>query len=210
MICISIGDLDRINEVNQILPPVVELRLDLIKHDPEKVLSLLDPSITVIGTFRKENEDQSQQREQLKKCMDYGVQYIDLEVDNSTGYLEELVEYAHSRNVEVIMSWHNYFTTPERDQLNKMLAMCYSKGGDIAKIACMVTNEQQLARLVSLYEVEGRKVIVGMGEMGKISRFSAIYYGAEFTFAAVSENRLTAPGQLTYKQILELKEIFES
>ena len=111
MICISIGDRDSIQEVNKILPPLVELRLDLIRHDPEQILSILDPSINVIGTFRKKNGDYAEQRNQLKKCIDIGIQYIDLEVDNPYNHIEELVEYAHSRDVEVIISWHDFFNT---------------------------------------------------------------------------------------------------
>ena len=47
-------------------------------------------------------------------------------------------------------------------------------------------------------------VVLGMGEMGKITRIMAPFLGAEFTFAAMDEGKETAPGQIPY---LKMKEI---
>jgi 3-dehydroquinate dehydratase type I len=70
----------------------------------------------------------------------------------------------------------------------------------------MVNEPDDLARLVSLYSQPGRKVVIGMGEMGRISRVAARYLGAEFTFVSVEVGSETAPGQLS---LAELESIFK-
>jgi 3-dehydroquinate dehydratase-1 len=50
-----------------------------------------------------------------------------------------------------------------------------------------------------------------MGELGKISRIVAPFLGAEFTYASLTDDNATAPGQISYqrlnKYILEIMQI---
>jgi 3-dehydroquinate dehydratase-1 len=40
-----------------------------------------------------------------------------------------------------------------------------------------------------------------MGELGKISRIVAPFLGAEFTYASLSDEDATAPGQISYTRL---------
>ena len=44
-----------------------------------------------------------------------------------------------------------------------------------------------------------------MGELGKITRVSAPYFGAPFTFVAYSDEECTAPGQLSLIQMHQIR-----
>jgi 3-dehydroquinate dehydratase-1 len=50
-----------------------------------------------------------------------------------------------------------------------------------------------------------------MGDLGKISRIIAPFLGAEFTYASLSDNESTAPGQISYQKlnqfILDIQQI---
>ena len=58
-----------------------------------------------------------------------------------------------------------------------------------------------------MYDLPGKKVVIGMGEMGRITRIMAPYLGAEFTFASPTHGGETAPGQLNYGQLKDLYKV---
>ena len=74
----------------------------------------------------------------------------------------------------------------------------------MVKIASQVNHTEDLQNLLKLYNSELRMVIIGMGEMGVISRIAAPMLGAEFTFAAAGAGQETAPGQISKEQLLSI------
>jgi len=108
---------------------------------------------------------------------------------------------------ELIISYHNFDHTPEKQDLELIMDECYFKSADIAKIACRVFSPFDVARLFSLYEKTGRKIIIGMGNPGKITRLAAAMLGAEFTYCSVSDESKTAEGQIDYKTMIKFYEL---
>jgi 3-dehydroquinate dehydratase-1 len=90
--------------------------------------------------------------------------------------------------------------------LESLLSDCYLAGADVAKIACRVYSPADAARLLSLYNISGRKVVLGMGKAGRITRVAATLLGAEFTYASSGGGEDTAEGQLS---IDEMKDIIK-
>ncbi len=88
---------------------------------------------------------------------------------------------------------------------------CFELGADMAKIATMIKVNRDNSKILSLYKAPGRLVAIGMGELGKISRIVAPFLGAEFTYASLTDDNTTAPGQISYKRlnkyILEIMQI---
>jgi 3-dehydroquinate dehydratase-1 len=136
--------------------------------------------------------------------MDLGATFIDVELEAETAYLERLISRARQSNTGVIISYHNFNETPERSEMTEKIQLCYDRGGDIAKLATQVNSLKDVKNLISMYDLPGKKVVVGMGEEGRITRVLAPYLGAEFTFAAAGEGGETAPGQLTVTQLNEI------
>ena len=93
--------------------------------------------------------------------------------------------------------------------MESLMIACYEKGGTIAKIATQVNGPEDIRNLLSLYHLPGRKVILGMGPQGRITRVMGPYLGAEFTFASTGQGGETAPGQLTVKQLSELYKVID-
>ena len=79
----------------------------------------------------------------------------------------------------------------------------------LAKIATMVTRRDDLVNLLSLHRKPGRKVILGMGELGRFSRVAGPYLGSEFTFAAPRGGEPTAPGQLDASELLSVYKVID-
>ncbi len=209
MICVSIAHMFQVSQAVESGAELIELRLDLINEDPARIYQGIPEQVKTIATYRPGKPDSSQRITWLKSCMELGATYIDIEVESTDSYLNTLTGYARKRGTEVVISYHNFEHTPERMQLESMLLQCYERGGDVAKIAVQVTNIEDVRNLLSLYDLPGRKVVLGMGEQGRISRVVGPYLGAEFTFAIQEKGEETAPGQLTMKQLIDIYKVID-
>lgn len=101
---------------------------------------------------------------------------------------------------DVISSYHDFSGTPCTDDIVNILG---SMDGDISKGAFAVNAVGDAVRLFDASRRVGRRhVILGMGELGKVTRIRQRNMGNEFTFAYVSE--MTAPGQMSVSEMREL------
>jgi len=102
--------------------------------------------------------------------------------------------------LDVITSVHNYDSTPSAEEITGLLK---NMKGDIVKGAFKINS---FSDLKSLYDVsrsiKKRHVLLGMGELGTITRIRSDILGNEFTFAYVGAP--TAPGQLSLEEMSSL------
>ena len=209
MICVSIAQKPQIVEVLQSDVGLIELRLDLIRKDPQELYAQIPRDVTTIATCRPGVVGEEERVVLLKTCMDLGASFVDIEIDSSEETLAEVLDYAQKCATSVIVSYHNFDLTPTRIELEKIISSCYALGGSIAKIATRVNSMDEVRNLLSLYDLPGKKVVIGMGNMGRIIRIMAPYMGAEFTFAAPDLGGGTAPGQLSVSQLNELYKVID-
>jgi len=100
----------------------------------------------------------------------------------------------------VISSCHNYGGTPDLDEIMEIFR---SMPGDIVKGAFAVDSLKDLAVLYDVSRaVCKRHVIIGMEELGKITRIRSGLLNNEFTFAYIRME--TAPGQLSVREMAEI------
>ncbi|MCK5136083.1 MAG: type I 3-dehydroquinate dehydratase [Bacteroidales bacterium] len=209
MICVSIAHISQINEALQQGAELIEVRLDLIREDPGEIFSGIPGHMKTIATCRSDGYNDNERKVLLKACMDLGASFIDIELESSPGYASELIYHAQECATDVIVSYHNFGMTPDRDELRGIMDKCYKLGGNIAKIATTVNSREDLNSLLSMYELPGRKVVIGMGGPGRITRVMAPYLGAEFTFASIGGGGETAPGQMTVSQLNDIYKVID-
>jgi 3-dehydroquinate dehydratase-1 len=209
MICLSISSLGELRHLAGAEVDLVELRLDLIGTDPVEIFPVIPDGWKSIATCRPGSLDETVRLSWLKSAMKLGASMVDVEIEAGESYFEELRSHAGKNDVEMIVSYHRFDTTPGRDVLGEMFQRCFERGGDIAKIATQVNTRDDLLNLLSLYQLPGRKVILGMGPLGRITRVIAPYLGAEFTFASAGSGLETAPGQLDFKQLTEIYQVID-
>jgi 3-dehydroquinate dehydratase type I len=109
-----------------------------------------------------------------------------------------------SEGAEVILSFHDDSRTPPREELTKILEAEKKLGGDICKIVTTARQPRDNLTLLSFVENESanvRLVSFAMGTHGVPSRILSPWFGAEFTFAALSDKLKTAEGQLTIDEL---------
>ena len=209
MICVSISGIDQLPELIESGVTLMELRLDLIREDPVHIYKQIPDHVQTIATCRPEGYSESERIELLKTCMDLGANFIDIEIESTDDYLRTLIAHAHQSGAKTIISYHNFEATPDVKELEELLQKCYERGGDVAKIAVQMNTLKDVHHLLGIYNLPGKKVVLGMGKLGRITRLMAPYLGAEFTFGAPGTGIETAPGQFSYNQLTDIYKVID-
>jgi 3-dehydroquinate dehydratase-1 len=205
MICVSIGN-GSPDEAKKILQKsgFIELRADLLNWETTEYQSVCSAGYRTVFTCRPGKISDEDRLILFELAANAGATYIDLEIESDDIILEKVVKIVSNSAAELIISYHNYEMTPPSDVLESILNNCYDLGANVAKMATRVYSQADAARLLSLYSISGRKIILGMGKAGKITRVAAPLLGAEFTFASSGDGEATAEGQFTYDEMKEI------
>jgi 3-dehydroquinate dehydratase I len=202
MICVSIAEegLEAcLAELKDI--PFAEIRLDLTHLTLSEIKQLFSRHPALIATCRKNSLSDEERKDMLLTAIDSGAAYVDVEVESDPSYLEEIIGFAQVHTCQVIISYHNFDKTPEKSRLAAMVDKCFSLGGEMAKIACLVQSERDGARLLGLLDDNRKIIVIGMGDKGKVVRYASPLLGSPFTFASSGQGRETAPGQIDRKTL---------
>ncbi|MDF1575437.1 MAG: type I 3-dehydroquinate dehydratase [Bacteroidales bacterium] len=210
MICASVAHISGLDEAIKSGAGLIELRLDLIKESPSRLFPLMPKNMETIVTCRPGVYSDPERTGLLQAGMKLGADYVDIELESDRGAMEQLIGTAGTTGTRVIISHHDFIRTADREDLESLMKACYEKGAEIAKIATWVNAPEDIRKLLSLYDFPGKKVILGMGPLGRITRVVAPYLGAVFTFASTTEADETAPGQLSIKQLNELYKVIDN
>ncbi len=198
MVCLSIADVSA-DEAMDILSRVnlAELRLDRINFDKKDIKRLFSTRTKTIVTYRQnEKIDENERKNILIEAIKNGASMVDIEVENSDDFKNEIIKIAEKNKSTVIISYHDFEKTPVMRELEQILNWCFESGADIAKIACQANNAGDAARLLALYSFGKPLISIGMGDAGKITRIAAPLLGAPFTYASLVKTKQTAPGQI--------------
>lgn len=168
-------------------------------------------------TFRTKQQGGSRRMEEWKilklneaaaksGCVDL----IDLEFFEATKPEKEIRRFQRM-GVKVIASHHDFDRTPD-DQILRMLMEQMQQGGaDVAKLAVMPQNVDDVVRILKLTNDIRQKypslpiVTMSMGALGVVSRMAGEIFGSCITFGAVGET--SAPGQIQAEQLGEILNI---
>ncbi|NTW71168.1 MAG: type I 3-dehydroquinate dehydratase [Eubacteriaceae bacterium] len=193
---------------------VVEFRVDHYEdvEDLDKVKALLGKireicSKPLLFTFRTKKEGGVHEMSEEKyfalnrAAIESGlIDLVDVELFSTAEEINKLIAYAHENHVKVIMSNHDFFKTPEKEELVKRLMKMQEYGADITKIAVMPQSEEDVMTLLSAtLEMKKSKgdrpcITMSMGALGVVSRLAGELVGSCMTFAAAKQ--ISAPGQI--------------
>lgn len=125
---------------------------------------------------------------------------IDVEAFTGDEAVNDLIKRAHSYQVRVIASNHDFEKTPEKAEIIKRLRKMQSLGADILKIAVMPRSREDVITLLAATEEMNRRyadrpiVTMSMAGTGVLSRICGEVFGSAITFGAVK--KASAPGQM--------------
>ena len=194
---------------------VVEWRVDWFEHvfEFDKVLDVLKELRKALGetpilmTFRtskeggeKAIEDTAYAELNIKAAQSGYVDLVDVEVFTGDEIVKQIIESAHAAGVKVVASNHDFFKTPDKDEIVSRLRKMQDLGADIPKIAVMPQNKKDVLTLLGATEEMASEyadrpiITMSMAGTGVISRLCGEVFGSALTFGAVG--KVSAPGQM--------------
>lgn len=198
MLCRSIAE----KGLNTILESIkgaemAEIRIEETGLSNDELSILFSSHPHLLATCRPKENTDAERLDLLKRAIDAGAKWVDIEIESNEVYTKELVSYAKSKACKVIISYHNYTETPNSESLNKIVEEAKKQEADIVKLACHVTHLSDNANLMALYSNNIPIIALGMGKLGMITRIAALKMGAPFTFVKGDNMQKTAPGQIS-------------
>ena len=208
---------------------VVEWRVDWFEgvFEFDKVEDVLKDLREALGetpilfTFRtsKEGGEKAIEAEPYKELNIAAAKtgYVDLvDVEAFTGdeVVKTIINAAHEAGVKVIASNHDFFKTPEKEEIIRRLRMMQDFGADIPKMAVMPTCKQDVLTLLSATLEMSEKyadrpiITMSMAGTGVVSRLTGETFGSALTFGAAS--KASAPGQIGVNELKQVLDIIHS
>ncbi len=228
VVCVPVVERDRdavaakIRELTEKKVPMIEWRADCLDGigQPEElrgVLKEITPYVSdtvMLFTIRSKNQGGSADLgEKTLLYLDEVVaksgvfDFIDLELFELERPERE-IRRLQQMGTRVIVSHHDFRSTPDDTVLHLLMEQLAISGGDIAKLAVMPDSAEDVIRLLKLANdtrltyPELPIVAIAMGELGVISRVAGETFGSCISFGADGEG--SAPGQLQFDTLASI------
>lgn len=137
-------------------------------------------------------------------CASQQIDLIDYELVNEAANVTRVREVAHANGVKLILSFHDFERTPNQAELVAKFTAAEKMGADVAKVAVMAKNPDDVLALLSATrqasgQVQIPVVSMSMGSYGSLTRLFGWAYGSALTFAVGA--RSSAPGQIPIEDL---------
>ena len=194
---------------------IVEWRVDFYENveDIEKVKEILDEIrkelryTPILFTFRTKKEGGEREvpveyyvKLNCEIAKTKKVDLVDVELFTGDNYVRKIVDSVHENGVKVVMSNHDFFKTPSKEEIVSRLTRMTELNADLPKIAVMPQCEADVLTLLCATNemkqkhVEQPIITMSMAGMGVISRLAGEFFGSALTFGAAK--KASAPGQI--------------
>ena len=196
-----------IKEVNR-WADLIELRVDYLRGVKLSLLLENQQKPFIVTNRRKEEGGKYRGEERkrlvvLQEAIDLGADYIDVELATEISWVQSSIR--KKKETQVILSFHDFQGTPSLKELRRLLNQMIRLGADVVKIVPFARSWEDNLNILSLIPLakEKKQKIVAfcMGEKGKISRIFSPFLGAAWTYASLSQSKVSAPGQLTVREL---------
>jgi 3-dehydroquinate dehydratase I len=215
-ICVSIGA-NTIEELSSSinkaldLSDFLEIRFDFLDQSeiPSSIKiieSIKSKSVFTLRSSEQQGKFKGNEFERLKLLkMLYNTHPMLLDVEYDTIIADYPLNNYLKDKSNVLISWHNFFSTPSDEYLEKKIYEMKKFSNNI-KLVTMATNVTDSLRLLNLYEKfkDINLITFAMGDCGILSRILCTFYGSPFTYASLVKS--IAPGQLS---VIEMRRIYD-
>ena len=204
---------------------LIEWRIDFLEYcsnwdkveSTGKKLRQLTQNIPLLFTFRTKQEggqlDISKQEYQTlltNAIQSHLFELVDIELFFDLEIVKPLIALGKEHNTHIILSNHNFLSTPEKGEIVSRLKQMELLGADIAKIAVMPKTKEDVITLLSATIEQTKEsnipiVTMSMGQLGIISRICGTLTGSAITFGCVEHS--SAPGQLKVNDLSQILQI---
>ena len=192
---------------------LLELRVDAFPDTAHGLLGKVSKfRIPLIITVRHPKEGAifpltSDERERLYLEFLPVATLIDIEL-RSAGPLRNVLRAARETGKGVVMSRHDFHTTPDVARLEQSAKEALKAGADIFKVATVTRTPDHVGRLLAFTAgSKGKRVsVMGMGAYGKVSRLLLAQAGSLFNYGYLDKSQVPGqwPARLLKERLAEL------
>lgn len=192
---------------------LVEVRLDSLKSfnpRPDIDTIIRESPLPTLFTYRPTWEggqyagDEMSRLDALRLAMELGADHIDVEL-KAIDEFNNALRGTKSTKCKLIVSSHNYDCTPSAEDLGNLVARIQASGADIVKFATTAQDITDVARVFQITVHSQVPIIaMAMGEKGLMSRILCPKFGGYLTFGTLEVGKVSAPGQPTIENLLNL------
>lgn len=222
MICVSITEPtvdEAIAAAESVDADVVEIRLDCLKslEGMERLRRIRKPVMATCmpkwegGLFTGKEDERAAILIAAMKFSEYVSVELRTEKDVRSRIINESKKNKKN-GLKIIVAYHDYEKTPEKEEIAKILKKEKDAGADIAKIAFFAKDHGDVLRTMEAL-IENRAgipvIAISMGDAGKVSRILEPLLGSYMTFASPRKGKESAPGQLTVEEVREVMRILK-
>jgi len=138
------------------------------------------------------------------------VDFIDFEVGNSPEHVRHLRECTRSREIRLILSYHNTSFTPGHEAMVDRFLEAERLGADVAMVQVKPRNRADVLRLLAATAEADEKtriplISMSIGPLGSVTRMVGGLFGSSLSFA-VGE-KASAPGQIPIGDLVTVFDI---
>ncbi len=184
----------------------VEVRADMLPQPPsrDQMSSLSLPAILTVRRFDEGGAIPLSDSERLALYLELlpAAAAVDIE-GRSLRAFGELIAAAHKAKKTVIVSFHDFETTPPLPRLRAWTAKAREGGANVVKIAAKTEKPADVARLLTLQdESRAPLAVMGMGALGRASRLLFARAGSVLNYGWLAEPQV--PGQWSAADLRDL------
>lgn len=223
---VQISDLSQIESLlKKKLPDVgaIEIWVDRLKkidRVPERLESLVkrwrvlsDKKLVIVCKDREEKGrftgTKSEKVAILIAAAQGGAHYVDIGLHTGKASIRKLLQ--NKKRSKIIVSHHDFEKTTKPKRLETLAQRMIDLGADVVKIATMVheplDNEALMELAMDLKKRKQRHIILGMGQIGLLTRVFSKPIGNELNFVTLDTK--TAPGQVSLEQMKRFYQVFD-
>ncbi|MBZ9536161.1 type I 3-dehydroquinate dehydratase [Cytobacillus oceanisediminis] len=190
------SEVDNINRVTQVLPHL------------RKTIGNI-PLLFTFRTLKEGGERQIDEEDYFslnKSVLETGmIDLLDIELFMEEVTIKQVIDMAHSHQIAVILSNHDFEKTPSKEEIIFRLQKAQHLGADIPKIAVMPQSVKDVLTLLDATATMKEEapdqpiVTMSMGGRGAVSRMAGEIFGSAITFAAAK--KASAPGQIPIEEL---------
>lgn len=208
MICTSIGNRNLQGVIEALEHcEMAEIRLDLCSLDIDGIKECFSSDVPLVATCRvsevmsadgslNEIAAAAVCEKRLVAAVEAGASFVDVELGAPRQMSKRVRQAAHENGAVFMRSYHDFDGTGSREELLSLVEKCRYYGADMVKLVTTAVSQEDVDRVMSLYDdVDIPLVAFCMGDLGRDSRIGCLKCGAPFTYAALSVEEATAPGQ---------------
>ncbi|MDK2912551.1 MAG: 3-dehydroquinate dehydratase [Methanolobus sp.] len=196
---------------------LLELRLDMLEFgSPDEMKRTIEriksgTGLPCIATNRLQADggkwqgSEEARIELLKQALPL-IDAVDIELAADKSHRDSLLQLTKAAGKTMIVSSHDFRSTPAVEDMRAILDRSFEAGADIAKLAVMPNSMQDALDLLQVTLDSGRPVCtIAMGDIGRHTRIAAPCYGSVLTYGSIG--KAVAPGQVQIHQLKSTLEI---